>query len=101
MTPSTATERSWFKPCLWAGSVSLLEAALDPVGGLDALGRVHLLRRIALHVDQRELAVHQLGRAVRRLHDRLVSLADCHAHRAAGPFEGHVLERGADLLVGG
>src|SRR5258706_10187154 len=92
MTLSTATARSWF-------SYLLLETVLDPVGRLHALRRVHLLRRIALHVDQRDLAVDQLGLAVRGLHDRLVALAERHLHRAAGTFEGHVLERRADLLV--
>src|SRR5205823_2416427 len=102
MTLSTATERSWFRrnqgrttiffnPQLATlappSSVSLLEAALDPVGRLHAVRRVHLLRGIALDVDQGELSVRQPGRAVGGLHDGLVPLADRHAHRAARTFE--------------
>src|SRR2546421_7887276 len=94
MTLSTATARSWFSYFLL-----LLEAVLDPVRRFDALGRVDPLGRITLDVDERELAVDELGRAVHRLHHRLVALADRHLHRAAGPLEGRVLERRADFLV--
>src|SRR5215475_14009775 len=70
----------------------LLEAALDPVGALHAFGRIHDLRGVALDVDERELAVHELRLAVRGLHDRLVALADRHAHRAAGSLEGRAFQ---------
>src|SRR5262245_27637814 len=106
MMPSTRTGPIWAikkRPREWrplvSGSRLLLEAALDPVGALHALGRIDRLRRVALDVDQRQLAVHQLVLAVGRLHDRLVSLADRHAHGAAGTFEAHVLQRLADFLV--
>src|SRR4051794_41032651 len=94
MTPSTKTERSWFSYRL------LLEAALDPVRRLDALGWIDLLGRVALDVDQGQLAVDQLGGAVGGLHHGLVALADRHLHRAAGAFEGGALQRRRDLLVG-
>src|SRR5437016_1912278 len=93
MTLSTATARSWFSYFL------LLETVLDPVRRLHVLGRVHLLRGVALDVDQRQLAVDELGRPVSGLHHRLVALAVRHLHRAAGAFEGGVLERRADLFI--
>src|SRR5687768_3938007 len=78
-----------------------LEAALDPVRRLHALGRIDLLGRIALDVDDGELAALELRLAVGRLHDGLVPLADRHAHGAAWTFEGRALQRRAHLLVGG
>src|SRR6185295_2522850 len=95
MTPSTATARSWFS----SACLLRLEAALDPVRGLDALRGIDLLGRVALDVDQGDLAADQLGLAVGGLHDRLVPLAERHLHRAAGPFERHVLERRPHFLV--
>src|SRR5215467_6994190 len=77
----------------------LLEAVLDPVAALHALGRVDRFGRIALHVDHGELAADVPGHAVRGLHDRLVAVADRHPHLAAGAFEGEALERRADFLV--
>src|SRR5712692_2369173 len=78
----------------------LLEAALDPVGAGHAVGRIHRLGRIALHVGDGELAADELGDPVGGLRDRLVTLTDRHAHAAARTFAGHALERRADLLVG-
>src|ERR1043166_4263406 len=110
MTPSTATERSSFSrksgtvPIYAKQGLSIfllgLEAALDPVGRLHALRRVHLVRGIALHVDDGELALDELRLPVGGFHDRLVALAVRHLHRSAGAFEAQVLERRADLLIG-
>src|SRR5882762_4080851 len=97
MTPSTPTERSSFRP---VSALLGLEAALDPVGRLHAFGRIHLLGGVALHVHYGQLAARELGLAVGGFHDRLVAFADRHLHRAARAFVRHVLERGADLLVG-
>src|SRR5438067_3233587 len=96
MTPSTATERSSFRP---VPALLGFEAALDPVGRFHAFRRVHLIGGIALDVDHCELSARELGLAVGRLHDRLVALADRHLHRAPWAFVVEMLEGGGDLLV--
>src|SRR5687768_7755320 len=112
MRPSRPTERSWFRRNQGQTTFSVsktwpvplfvrlfrFEAALDPVRGLDAVGRIDLLGRIALDVDDGELAALDLGLAVHGFHDRLVALADRHADCAARAFEGRALQRGRDLL---
>src|SRR4051812_10235946 len=106
MMPSTPTERSWFirktaaaqAAAAQRGDLLRLEAALDPLRGLHAFRRVHLLGRIALHVHHGNLAALHLGLAVGRFHDRLVAVADRHAYLAAGTLERQALQRGRHLL---
>ena len=77
------------------------EAGLDPGFALDAVRRIHLVGRVARDVDDRELAARGLGGADRRIHHRLMALAERHLHGAARTLEGQVLERRDDLVLVG
>src|SRR6266566_4596828 len=76
-----------------------LEARLDPGFAFDAIGRVHLIRGIALDIDDLQLTAFDLGRADGSVHDRLMPLAERHLDRSAGTFENQVLQRGDDALL--
>src|SRR5512134_2323874 len=65
----------------------LLEPAGDPVGGLHAIRRVDRVRRVALDVGHRHLALDLLAHAVDGLGDRLVAGADRHLDLAPGALE--------------
>src|SRR5262245_53825673 len=95
---SMELDRRWRRNSLFFVLLRL-EARPDPGFALDAVGRVHLVGGIAFNIDDLQLTAFDLGRADRRVHDRLMPLAERHLYRSTATFECQVLLGGDGALL--